>query len=127
MLQTFTMMSSTEASSTSSASTAGSSGSDPAIAELLRGMHQCKRSIEWCAKGRRKRLQAHRDNNMFKKKGNECQYKAYVQVADRLAVVSSCLDHIEAANAVGREQLEHVGQERDRIRFGLPHTQTEID
>ena len=40
MLQTFTMMSSTEASSASSASTAGSSGSDPAIAELLRGMHQ---------------------------------------------------------------------------------------
>eukprot|EP00731_Ephydatia_muelleri_P010160 Em0005g746a len=116
MLQTFTMMSSTEASSASSASTAGSSGSDPAIAELVRGMHQMQEEHRVVCQ-RLGLLQAHRDNNMFKKKGNECQYKAYVQVADRLAVVSSCLDHIEAANAVGREQLEHASQERDRIRI----------
>ena len=37
-------------------------------------------------------LQAHRNNFVFKRKGNECYFKANVQVLDRLAVVSSCLE-----------------------------------
>ena len=74
MLQTFAMMSSIEASTASSVSTAGgSSSSDPAIAELLRGMRQVQVELRVVRQGQEEitqqlSLQAHRDT--FRKKSN---------------------------------------------------------
>ena len=91
-------MSSTEALS------AGPSSSDVAIAELLRGMCQMQEELRVVRQVQEETtqqlsLQAHKDNFLFKKRGNECQFN--IQVVDRLAVVSSCLDRVEAANAGG--------------------------
>ena len=56
-------------------------------------------------------IQSHKDSYSFKKKGNECQFKANQQVTDRLAVVASCLDRVEAIGTSGKEQLERARKE----------------
>ncbi|KAL5497337.1 hypothetical protein EMCRGX_G013798 [Ephydatia muelleri] len=71
------------------------------LQEELRVVRQGQEeTTEWLS------LQAHRDSFTFKKKGNECQYKANVQVADRLAVVSSCLDRMEVGSGKSHLQVE---------------------
>ena len=35
-------------------------------------------------------MQSHKESYSFKKKGNECQFKANQQVTDRLMVVACC-------------------------------------
>ena len=113
-------MSSTEALS------AGPSSSDVAIAELLRGMCQMQEELRVVRQVQEETtqqlsLQAHKDNFLFKKRGNECQFN--IQVVDRLAVVSSCLDRVEAANAGGREQLEYARKEMAEGMAFLDHSQ----
>ena len=42
--------------------------------------------------------QSHKDSYVFKKKGNECQYKANEEVKEQLEVAAGYLDRVEAAS-----------------------------
>ena len=86
------------------------------IALLLEGMRQMQEELKVVRQGQeetsqRIAIQSHKDSYSFKKKGNECQFKANQQVTDRLAVVASCLDRVEAIGTSGKEQLERARKE----------------
>ena len=53
--------------------------------------------------------QSHKDSYVFKRKSNECQFKANKEVKERLEVAASYLDRVEAAS--GKEQLDLARKE----------------
>ncbi|KAL5477447.1 hypothetical protein EMCRGX_G024246 [Ephydatia muelleri] len=76
------------------------------MSQALQGMRQMQAELKVMHQGQEETTQlsstqAHKESVTFKK--DECQCKASQQVTDRLAVVVSCLDCVEVANAAGRE------------------------
>ena len=77
-----------------------------AMSQALQGTRQMQAELKVMHQGQEETTQlsstqAHKESFTFKK--DECQCKASQQVTDRLAVVVSCLDCVEVANAAGRE------------------------
>ena len=85
---------------------------------LLKNMQTMQEQMKAMQKGQeetcmRLARQSHKD--VFKKKGNECQFKANEEVKERLEVAAGYLDRVEAAS--GKEQLDLAKKEIADIRF----------
>ena len=81
---------------------------------LLKNMQTMQEQMKTMQKGQeetcmRLARQSHKDSYVFKKKGNECQYKANEEVKERLEVAAGNLDRVEAAS--GKEQLNLAWKE----------------
>ena len=82
--------------------------------QLLSSMQAMQEQMKAMQKGQeetcmRLARQSHKDSYVFKKRGNECQYKANEEVKERLDVAASYQDRVEAAS--GRDQLDLVKKE----------------
>eukprot|EP00731_Ephydatia_muelleri_P006914 Em0003g1162a len=81
---------------------------------LLKNMQTMQEQMKAMQKGQeetcmRLARQSHKDSYVFKKKGNECQFKAKEEVKERLEVADGYLDRVEAAS--GKEQLDLAKKE----------------
>ena len=81
---------------------------------LLSSMQTMQEQMKAMQKGQeetcmRLARQSHKDSYVFKKKGNECQYKANKEVKERLEVAASYLDRVKAVS--GKEHLNLAKKE----------------
>ena len=74
---------------------------------LLKNMQTMQEQMKAMQKGQEETCM--RLARQFKKKGNECQFKAKEEVKERLEVADGYLDRVEAAS--GKEQLDLAKKE----------------
>ena len=81
---------------------------------LLKNMQTMQEQMKAMQKGQEETCmwlarQSHKDSYVFKKKGNECQFKANEEVKEWLEVAAGYLDSVEAVS--GKEQLDLAKKE----------------